>query len=77
MKKILFWIAAPVIQIASAREKITAHPNILFLAPIILFVIIMIVDGIIVDQYSCWVGVPNCDLLRNMGTSPKAGRQSF
>ncbi len=33
----------------------------LLLAVAILFFIIMFAGGIIVDQYPCWIGVPNCD----------------
>ena len=54
-------VLAPVVRRVRAGNKITAHPINLLLAAVILFFIVMIVGGIIVDQYPCWVGVPNCD----------------
>jgi hypothetical protein len=54
-------VLAPVVRSVHAGNKIAAHPINFLLAAVILFFIVMIVGGIIVDQYPCWVGVPNCD----------------
>ena len=42
-------------------DGITANPINLLLSIIILFIIFVFVGAIMVDQYPCWVGVPNCD----------------
>ena len=42
-------------------SKITAHPANLVLASVTLATIVLVISGFIVDQYSCWIGVPNCD----------------
>ena len=52
---------APLVRIVRAGNSITANPINLLLAVAILFFIMMFVGGIIVDQYPCWIGVPNCD----------------
>jgi hypothetical protein len=51
----------PVVQSMQAGNGITAHPINLLLASIILFFILAFAGLIIVDQYPCWVGGPNCD----------------
>ncbi len=51
----------PVVQSMQAGNGITAHPINLLLASIILFFILAFVGLIFVDQYPCWIGVPNCD----------------
>lgn len=38
-----------------------AHPVVVALAVIMLAFLTSIVGAIVVDQYPCWVGVPNCD----------------
>jgi len=37
------------------------YPINLVLAITILIFIVTFVGGIVVDQYPCWIGVPNCD----------------
>jgi uncharacterized membrane protein YidH (DUF202 family) len=44
-----------------AGESITTHPVNLILAVVTLGAILMVIGAIIVDQYPCWMGVPNCD----------------
>lgn len=44
-----------------AGNGITANRVNLLLAFATLFFITMFVGAIIVDQYPCWIGVPNCD----------------
>ena len=44
-----------------ARKSLTAHPFNLVLAVGILAFTALIVGEIIIDQYPCWIGVPNCD----------------
>ncbi len=58
------WANSRIIQVARplrAGGTITAHPVNLRLAIATLASIVMIIGGIIVDQYPCWMGVPNCD----------------
>jgi hypothetical protein len=52
---------APIVRNVRAGNSITAIPGNLLLAVVILFFVTMFVGGIIVDQYPCWIGVPNCD----------------
>jgi ABC-type proline/glycine betaine transport system permease subunit len=51
----------PIVRNVQAGSRTTANPINLLLAVAILFFILMFVGGIIVDQYPCWIGVPNCD----------------
>jgi hypothetical protein len=44
-----------------AGEKITAHSLNLILSVAYFLFIILFVSAIVVDQYPCWIGVPNCD----------------
>ena len=44
-----------------AGGSITAHPVNLILAVAAFASIAIVVGVMIVDQYPCWVGVPNCD----------------
>jgi hypothetical protein len=44
-----------------AGNGITSKPASLLLAIATLFFIVLIAGGIVVDQYPCWIGVPNCD----------------
>lgn len=50
-----------IMQAKRAGKSITAHPINLVLAVAILALITIIVGEIVVDQYPCWIGVPNCD----------------
>ncbi len=42
-------------------NNIRANPVNLILAVVIFSLITMFLSAIIVDQYPCWTGVPNCD----------------
>ena len=44
-----------------AGGSLLAHPINLALAVVSLALILTFVGGFIVDQYPCWVGIPNCD----------------
>jgi uncharacterized membrane protein YidH (DUF202 family) len=50
-----------VIQIKKAGKRLTDDPINLLLALATLLVIILVISAIVVDQYPCWIGVPNCD----------------
>ena len=51
----------PIVRNVRAGNSITAYPVNLLLAVATLLFITMFVGAIIVDQYPCWIGVPNCD----------------
>ena len=42
-------------------SKISAHPANLVLFGVTLAATVLVISGIIIDQYPCWMGVPNCD----------------
>jgi uncharacterized membrane protein YidH (DUF202 family) len=44
-----------------AGQSLMAYPVNLLLAVAIVAYIASFIGGIIIDQYPCWVGVPNCD----------------
>lgn len=52
---------APIVRAVQAGESLLAHPLNLILAVIILGFLSMFVGGLMIDQYPCWIGVPNCD----------------
>jgi hypothetical protein len=52
---------ASIVQTLQAGGSLFAHPLNLMLAVVILFFITRLVVGLIVDQFPCWIGVPNCD----------------
>jgi hypothetical protein len=52
---------APIIRTLQTGGSLLAHPVNLLLAVVILSFITILVVGLIVDQYPCWIGVPNCD----------------
>lgn len=56
-----FVCSRPILRNIRAGKSIAADPILLLLAISILTIIIIIVGGIILDQYPCWIGVPNCD----------------
>ena len=64
---LLFLLAAFAINFALLRRnarsgvRITAHPVNLLLAAVTLGLILAFAGAIVVDQYPCWIGVPNCD----------------
>jgi len=51
----------PVVRNIQTGNGIAANPINLLLAITILLFIVAFAGVIIVDQYPCWVGVPNCD----------------
>jgi hypothetical protein len=52
---------APIVRAMRAGGGLLAYPMNLMLAAVILFFLTRLVVGLIVDQYPCWIGVPNCD----------------
>ncbi len=50
-----------IVRTVRAGGSITTHPVNLLLAVVTLVAIVMVIGGIIVDQYPCWIGIPNCD----------------
>ncbi|HEU0295727.1 MAG TPA: hypothetical protein VFR47_23510 [Anaerolineales bacterium] len=52
---------APLVRTLQAGGSLLAHPINLILAVVILFFLVWLVVGLIVDQFPCWIGVPNCD----------------
>jgi hypothetical protein len=52
---------AVIVRDVRARNGLSAHPVNLILAIASLTMISLFVGGIVVDQYPCWIGVPNCD----------------
>ena len=52
---------APIVRTMRAGGSLFAHPINLMLAVFVLSFITRLVVGIMVDQYPCWIGVPNCD----------------
>lgn len=52
---------SPNIHDARAGRGITTHPVNIALAIVILFFVGGFIVSFVVDQYPCWIGVPNCD----------------
>jgi len=52
---------SPIVRDTRAGRGITTHPVNLALAIVILFFVGGFVVSLVVDQYPCWIGVPNCD----------------
>jgi hypothetical protein len=52
---------APVVRNLRQGGRFAAYPENLILAGTILVVLLIIIGAIVVDQYPCWIGVPNCD----------------
>jgi len=51
----------PVVRNVRAGNNFTANPvNLLIAAALFIFIAIL-VTGFVIDQYPCWIGVPNCD----------------
>lgn len=53
--------AWPMVRSARAGVPLTSKPANLVVAAASLAFVLLFVFGIIVDQYPCWIGVPNCD----------------
>lgn len=51
----------PTLRAVRAGGSIAAHPANLILAIVTCASILMVIGSIVVDQYPCWIGVPNCD----------------
>lgn len=51
----------PIVRDVRAGHPITKHPVNLALAIVILFLVAGFVVSLVIDQYPCWIGVPNCD----------------
>lgn len=49
------------LQAARIGNSLLAQPANLILAVITLTAISFVIGAIIIDQYPCWIGVPNCD----------------
>lgn len=52
---------APAIRSFRDRENSARRRANLFVAAAAVFVVLMFFGAIVVDQYPCWAGVPNCD----------------
>jgi hypothetical protein len=50
----------PVVRAGDAWSR-TATPLNLVVAVVALSFVVLFIVGIVVDQYPCWTGVPNCD----------------
>ena len=63
----LFPIAAgiiaggPIVRSLRAGGSLFAHPINLIIVIFILFTFVMGLAGLIIDQWPCFIGVPNCD----------------
>ena len=53
--------ARPLVRLARAGDALTSKPANLVVAAASLGFVLLFVIGIVVDQYPCWIGVPNCD----------------
>lgn len=52
---------APIMRTIQAGGSLFTHPVNLALAVVSLTLILAFVGGVVIDQYPCWIGVPNCD----------------
>ncbi len=52
---------APIVRTMRAGGSLLAHPINLMLAVVILGFVATLVAGFFIDQFPCWIGVPNCD----------------
>ena len=51
----------PMVRNVRAGDGFTANPvNLLIAAALFIFIATLVI-GFIIDQYPCWIGVPNCD----------------
>lgn len=51
----------PIVRDARVGRPVTTHPVNLALVVVILMFVGAFVVSFVVDQYPCWIGVPNCD----------------
>lgn len=54
-------VRAPVVQAMQTKKSLLTHPVHLALGVVMLGCIGLFVGSLIIDQFPCWVGVPNCD----------------
>jgi hypothetical protein len=52
---------APIVRNLRAGNSVMTNPINLWLAVVLFAFITTIVSVFVVDQYPCWIGVPNCD----------------
>lgn len=53
--------ADPIVRDARAGRGISTRPANLLVAVAAFVLVALFAGGIVVDQYPCWIGVPNCD----------------
>lgn len=51
----------PLVRAVRAGERVTAVPFNFAVFVLMLGFVLFAVSALVVDQYPCWVGVPNCD----------------
>ena len=51
----------PIVRNARTGDGFTANPINLLAAGTLFIFIVSLVIGFVIDQYPCWIGVPNCD----------------
>jgi uncharacterized membrane protein YidH (DUF202 family) len=51
----------PVVHAMRKGGSITGQPVNIIIAVALFVIIVVILSAIIIDQYPCWMGVPNCD----------------
>lgn len=56
-----FIARAPVMHTLRSGGSLFAHPFNLLIVTVILFIFGSFVLGLMMDQFPCWIGVPNCD----------------
>lgn len=56
-----FIAPAPIVRTLQAGGSLFAHPINMLLAVVIVVFMGWLVIGLTVDQFPCWIGVPNCD----------------
>ncbi|MGQ0604493.1 MAG: hypothetical protein ACT4QE_22665 [Anaerolineales bacterium] len=54
-------ILMPIVRDVRAGNTLTAQPILLLFRVVLLAVIAMFWGGILIDQFPCFIGVPNCD----------------
>ena len=57
----LVFAVAPIVRVARAGVRSPARPVNLLVAAVIALLVVAFPAGIVVDQYPCWIGVPDCD----------------
>lgn len=57
----LVFAVVPIVRGVRAGRGIAASPLNLIVAAVVSLLVVSFLAGIIIDQYPCWIGVPNCD----------------